>query len=143
MSDSVPITGSCHCGNIRYTLRWPAGSPGIATRACGCTFCRKHGAAWTSHVDARLDFAISLPERSSRYRFGTATADFVVCSDCGVAPLVLSNIDGRRYAVVNVNTFDSDHGFELSQTATDFDAEDESSRLERRKHYWIASVAGD
>ena len=44
--------------------------------------------------------------RVTRYRFGTKTADFHVCATCGVVPIVTCVLDGRRYAVVNANTFD-------------------------------------
>ena len=139
----IAIPGSCHCGNLDYTLHWPAGESRIASRACVCTFCRKHGAAWTSNADARLEARIADPDRTSRYRFGTATAEFMICAQCGVAPLVLSEIDGRTYAVINVNTFDDSHGFEVEESATDFDAEDETARLARRKRNWISDVAID
>lgn len=142
-ANSSAIAGSCHCGNIRFALHWPAGETRIASRACGCTFCRKHGAAWTSNPAARLEVRIGDPDLTSRYRFGTATADFLVCSQCGVAPVVQSEIEGRTYAVVNVNTFDDSHGFDLTKTVTDFDAEDESSRLERRTRNWIGDVVID
>ena len=74
------------------------------------------------------------------YRFGTGTADFYVCSVCGVPPLVLSEIDGSRYAVVNINTFDDIHGLSFSTSTSNFDGEDTGSRLERRKRNWIPNV---
>ena len=143
MPENVTITGSCHCANIRYRLLWPAGASAVATRACSCTFCRKHGASWTSHTDARLEIDVDVSERTLGYRFGTATADFLICTLCGVPPVVLSEIDGCTYAVVNVNTFDASHGLEFSETATNFDAEDEAARLERRQRNWIPEVRFD
>lgn len=134
------ISGACHCGNIRFDLRWPASATEINARKCGCTFCRKHGGVWTSHRDAEL--AVSLGDESlvSRYRFGTETADFLVCSVCGVTPLVLSEIDGDIYAVVSVNAFREVEGFTLSEKVMDFEGESTGSRLDRRKRYWISQV---
>ena len=43
------INGSCHCGNVSYVLEWPGEAPAIPVRGCGCTFCSRHGARWTSH----------------------------------------------------------------------------------------------
>jgi hypothetical protein len=37
------LQGGCHCGNIRFTLDWPAQPARIPARECDCTFCRKHG----------------------------------------------------------------------------------------------------
>ena len=136
----TPIRGSCHCGNVRFVLRWPESESEIPVRKCGCTFCQKHAGAWTSHRDSEL--TVELDDRSlvSRYRFGTGTADFYVCSRCGVAPIVLSEIEGILYAVVNVNSFDDVGGLSFSSSATDFDGEDTGSRLERRKRNWIPNV---
>ena len=41
--------------------------------------------------------------RASKYAFGTKTAEFHVCTGCGVVPVVTSRIDGCLYAVVSVN----------------------------------------
>lgn len=54
---------------------------------------------------------------------------------------MLSEIDGNRYAVVSVNSFDDTDGLSFSSTATDFDGEDTGSRLERRKRNWIPKVS--
>jgi hypothetical protein len=76
----------------------------------------------------------------SRYAFGTKTAQFHICTRCGVVPLVTSEIDGKLYAVVNVNAFqDIDRSLLKNESAT-FDAEDEQSRLARRKRNWIGRV---
>lgn len=99
-----------------------------------------HGGAWTSHRDAEVALEIEDPEEVSGYRFGTGTADFQVCSICGVVPIVLSEIDDHLYAVVNVNCFGESKGFTFSSASTDFDDEETSSRLERRKKNWIPSV---
>jgi hypothetical protein len=42
------IAGRCHCGNIAFTLDWRPEPVVIPARACGCTFCSKHGGLWTS-----------------------------------------------------------------------------------------------
>ena len=112
----------------------------IPVRECGCTFCRKHGAAWTSERQSVLEIAISEPSLVSEYEFGTATAVISVCSGCGVVPFVTSQIDDHLYAVVNTNTFDNAAQLVLSRSATDFSGEGVDDRLQRRKHNWISSV---
>ncbi len=134
------IAGSCHCGNIRFMLDWPGAATEIKIRQCGCTFCRKRNGSWTSHPDARLKAEIEDASRVTRYRFGTETADFVVCARCGIVPFVVSRIDGTDYAVVNVHAFDDVDTDMLSVMATDFDGEDTASRLDRRRKNWISSV---
>ena len=140
MQDTTTIKGTCHCGNIRFLLKWPDSSPEVPVRVCGCTYCQKHGGAWTSHPDARLDVHIDKPTAVSRYRFGTKTADFHVCSICGVAPFVTSDIEDGLYAVVSVNAFDDAEDLAYDRSATDFDGEDTGSRLDRRRRNWIGDV---
>ena len=134
------IRGGCHCGNIGYVLDWPDGRPQIPVRACDCTFCTKHGGSWTSHPAAKLAVTISDRSRVSVYRFGTATADFHVCTRCGVVPIVTSTIEGRVYAVVNVNTFDSIDPRTLASLPAHFEGEASGERLARRTRNWISSV---
>ena len=88
------------------------------------------------------ELAIQIEDRSlvSKYRFGTKTADFFVCSVCGVVPFVVCDIDENSYAVVNVNALEKTPGFSLSSSSTDFDGEDAGSRLERRQRNWIPVV---
>lgn len=140
MTISQAIGGSCHCGNIRYVLHWPEAESVVAVRQCGCTFCSKHGGAWTSHPAARLVVQIDEKSSVSEYRFGTETAEFVICTTCGVLPFVLSEIENRQYAVTNVNTFDDASDLSLVFSTTDFDGEDTASRLKRRERNWIPSV---
>ena len=134
------IEGKCHCGNIRYVLEWPEDGNQIQARVCGCTFCTKHGGSWTSRRDAALDATLADETGVTKYNFGTDTADFYVCSACGVVPFVTSAIDGGLYAVVNVNTFEGIDRDRVARAPISFDDEDVSGRLDRRKRNWIPSV---
>jgi len=136
----MDIDGACHCGNIAYTLRWPGDGSEIPVRACGCTFCTKHGGTYTSHSEAALTAIVQDDTHVTQYRFGTATADFYICSRCGVVPFVTSMIEDRLYAVVNVNSFEGIDPSCFSRAVTDFDGETTASRLDRRKSKWIPSV---
>ncbi len=139
MNDAVDyrrIEGSCHCGNIRITFDWPGPPSAIPVRACGCTFCSKHRAVWTSHPDGRFALRIADSSQAARYRFGTKTADFHICLTCGVLPVVTCTIEGRHYGVLNVNAFDDVAPSEFIETATDFDGETTETRLARRRLNW-------
>ncbi len=134
------IGGACHCRNIRFVLLWPESEVDIPIRKCGCIFCQKRGGSWTSHRCAELAAEIGDLSSVSKYQFGTKTADFYVCSVCGVAPFVLSEIDNTQYAVVNVNSFENIDISSFSSSSTNFDGEDTGSRLERRQRNWIPNV---
>ncbi len=140
MNEPTQINGACHCGNIRFVLRWPAAIVEIPRRECGCSFCQKHGGAWTSHPESGVSITITDESLVSRYNFGTRTADFIVCSSCGVVPVVVCEIGEHQYAVVNVNTFEDTPGLTLSTSSTNFEGEDTGSRLERRQRNWIPDV---
>ena len=130
------IHGSCHCGNIRVAFDWPDSGPAIPVRACGCGLCTKHRAAWTSHPDGRFYLRVADDSRVTRYRFGTKTADFHVCLTCGVIPIVTCMIDGIRYAVFNINTFDDVDRSQSVEAATNFEGETTENRLARRRRNW-------
>ena len=101
------ICGSCHCGNISFKLNWEPEPTEIPARACTCSFCVKHGGAWTSCPTGSVAVAVRQSSAVSRYGFGTKTAEFHVCATCGVVPIVTSRIGGNFYAVVNVNAFEN------------------------------------
>jgi hypothetical protein len=83
---------------------------------------------------------IADPAKATRYRFGTGTAEFHVCRACGAVPAVTCVLDGRTYAVVNVNCLEGVDPTRLDRVATDFDGEAVADRLARRRARWIAEV---
>lgn len=135
------LHGQCHCGNIAYTLDWEPDPTEIPARACDCSFCTKHGAVWTSVPGGDLRVTVHRPELLHRYAFGTGTADFHICRECGGVPLVTCAVDGHVYAVVNVNTFDNLDPNLLQHRPASFSEEDVSSKLARRQTNWIANVS--
>jgi hypothetical protein len=134
------IRGSCHCGNIAFNLDWQPEPVEIPARACSCSFCIKHGGVWTSCPTGALVVEIRDASHVSNYAFGTRTAEFHICTICGAVPVATSKIDGRTYAVVNVNTMEGVAPALLNRASVSFDGEDEASRLERRAKRWIPSV---
>jgi hypothetical protein len=135
------IKGKCHCGNIALELDWEGDSPEIPARACGCSFCVKHGGVWTSNPRAKLTVDIGNASHLSKYAFGTRTATFYVCSRCGTVPIVTSEIAGHLYAVVNVNALENIDESWLRRASANFEGEDIESRVARRKRNWIADVS--
>jgi hypothetical protein len=88
------------------------------------------------------DLLCALPtKRMTRYRFVTKTADFHVCKTCGAIPIVTCMIEGTRYAVFNVNTFDNVDRSQLVETPTNFEGETTENRLARRRRKWTPEAA--
>jgi hypothetical protein len=135
------IEGRCHCGNIAFALDGFADAAAIVARACTCTFCTRHGAAWTSCPSGALRVAIADAAHATTYAFGTSTAAFHVCTRCGGVPLVTSDIDGGRFAVVNVRHFETVDPSLLPVAPATLDGEEVDARLSRRQRNWIGDVA--
>jgi hypothetical protein len=134
------IHGKCHCGNVAFSLTWEPDPIEIPARACTCSFCTAHGAVWTSNPQGALEIVVDDPARVSRYVFGTETAEFLICSRCGVVPACVSVAEGRLHAVVNINTFDNVDQALFKHGVVSFDGEDATSRIARRQRYWIGDV---
>lgn len=131
---ATTLSGRCHCGNLSLTLHATRGPAELGARTCLCTFCRGRRLRWTSDADGRVDIAVDDPAELSRYRFGTATADFLICRRCGqVAAAVTDEPDPR--AVINVDILVHADDFP-DGGHRDFDAEDLESRRTRRARHW-------
>ena len=134
------ISGSCHCRNISFKLAWDPEPTEIPATACSCSFCTKHGGVWTSCPTGSLEVRVQEPSLASKYSFGTKTAEFHICTRCGIVPVVTSRIAGRLYAVVSVNAFENVDQSLLRRASASFEGENEGPRLARRARNWVPSV---
>ncbi|MCG2578372.1 hypothetical protein LZ012_15365 [Dechloromonas sp. XY25] len=139
----MQILGRCRCGNISFTLDWTPDPVAIPARACSCSFCVAHSAAWTACSSGKLMVRIKRPTLVTRHSFATETAQFHICASCGDIPIVTSQIDGRVYAVVNTRMLQGSATALLHYESASFDGESVAARLERRRRHWIADVVID
>ena len=134
------LRGSCYCGNIRFVFVTDKSDDELPKRECQCGFCVLHGRIATSDRDGELRIAIEAPKNVSKFRFGHQTADFYVCRECGMIPVVTSEIDGATRGIADVRMSE---GFAWSRSETsrhDFEGEEGDDRLDRRKGYWTGTV---
>ena len=66
--------------------------------------------------------------------------DHYICARCGVVPLVTCRVEGKLYAVVNVNTLDNIEPAMLQHRPASFSEEDATAKLSRRQSNWIGDV---
>ncbi len=132
------FAGGCHCGNIRFRLSTGRNADTLPLRACGCSFCRRMGARYTSDPEGELHIAIADPAAVSRYRFASGAVEFLICTRCGGMPAAVSRIDSRTFAVVNANTLDLPLGGDTP--IVNFSAETPQEGEERRRRNWIGRV---
>lgn len=134
------LKGSCHCGNVEFTLLTQQDEHSLVPRRCGCTMCRRHAASWISDPHARLELSYRDRSLLSVYQFGHKTSHWIVCARCGVLTAVICTTDGRARAVVRSQAM-IDHVFTAPEVPMDFDGESVENRLARRARTWIGSVA--
>jgi hypothetical protein len=78
--------------------------------------------------------------RVELYRFGTRTADFVICRHCGVFIAAISDLSTDPHAVVNVNCLDDRAHFTAESTMHEFQDETLEARASRRTANWMPAV---
>jgi hypothetical protein len=133
------LRGSCHCGNVEFTLFTEKSADELVPRRCSCSMCRRHGASYISDPAARLALQYRDQSLLSVYGLGHRTSQWIICSRCGVLTAVLCEIEGRLRAVVRVQSMVA-HAFLAPEIPTDFEAESVADRLGRRTRTWIGTV---
>lgn len=107
MTAAMTLGGGCHCGRLRVAFSTVLDPAGITPRACDCSFCQKHGAAYVSDPAGQLSISIAAPDDLHRYRQGSNTAEFLFCGHCGVLVAVVLDHDGRTHGAVNARCLDA------------------------------------
>jgi hypothetical protein len=133
---TVAYRGGCHCGDIHVLFETRRPAHELPVRACRCSFCRAHGARTTSDPEGRVSISVSDVSRLSRYRFALRTADYLVCSRCGVYVAAVLEVDGELFATLNVNALDERDAFAAAATPVAYDGETIESRVARRRRQW-------
>ena len=109
----APLTGSCLCGAIRYTVSVPV----TELRACHCTHCQKvSGTAGTVNaVIAGSAFRITqgTPKRYDSKADSGRTLYRYFCGDCG-SPIYSQRSTGTEIVVVRAGTFDNSEGMTIA-----------------------------
>lgn len=134
------LTGACHCGALQLTFETPTRPETLPLRACGCSFCRKHGVRTTSDPAGTVSFTVNDPDLLQRYRFGTRTTDTLICRNCGIYLAAVTEIEGALYAVINVNTLDDRSAFGRVAETMNYEGESAEERKMRRKLKWTPAT---
>ena len=132
--------GRCHCGNLRLNLHLSQAPEDTRLRACGCSFCRAHNTRTTSDPEGSVeiwakDWALVEP-----YRFGSGTAEFLICQRCGVYIGAVSETTAGSRAVINTTCLEDRAAFIGQPNPTDHDGEEIEDRLARRAANWTPAT---
>ena len=132
--------GGCHCGNLRLTLRLSQPPEKTSLRACGCSFCRANQTRTASDPNGAAEIWAEDWSNVSRYRFGTGTADFLVCRRCGIYLGAVTETEAGTRMVTNTNCLDDRALFTNTPAPTNHDGETVGSRIERRAANWTPTI---
>jgi hypothetical protein len=139
MSAALTARGGCHCGRLRVAFSTRLDPAGIKPRACDCSFCQKHGAAYVSDPSGQLSICMAEADDMRRYRQGSDTAEFLFCGHCGILVAVILDHDGRIHGAVNARCLDAAAllGDVVTASPQRLTAED---KVERWLRLWIPDV---
>jgi hypothetical protein len=133
-------SGGCHCGNLRVRLRLSTAPPETKLRACACSFCRAHATRTVADPDGLFEVWADDWSRVETYRFGSCTADYLVCRRCGVYVAAVCATTAGDRAVVNVNSLVDRAAFTQEPSTPDYAGETTEARLARRAANWMPAI---
>jgi hypothetical protein len=142
MARRYSYSGACHCRNLELSFESDQTPLELGLRADTCSFCAKHHALYTSDPAGALRLVCREARLLERYRFGTKTADFLLCKSCGV--FVAAYMPESSLAVVNVNVLEARAAFLVADVqVVGFDGESPAQRVARRAARWTPVIAFD
>jgi hypothetical protein len=132
--------GACHCGNmqVRLHLSNPPGDNPL--RACSCSFCRAHQTRTVADPAGLFEVVAKDWRMVEPYRFGSRTADYLICRRCGVYVGAICETSAGLRAVVNVNCLMDRAHFTQEASTPDYDGETSEARLARRAANWMPAL---
>lgn len=133
------LSGGCHCGNILLQIDLPQHVSTYRPRACDCTFCSKHGAAYISDPQGSVRIRIKAERDTRMYRQGSGAAECLLCATCGVLIGALYRSGEQIYAAVNAKAIDTPERFGDEQPVSP-QALTESDKIGRWQSIWFPRV---
>lgn len=132
--------GGCHCGNLRLTLGLSSPPGEVRLRACGCSFCRAHATRTTSDPLGTAEIWARDWKLVEHYRFGSRSADFLICRRCGVYIGAVCTTPAGHRAVINTNSLMDRALFTGTVAAVAHDGESTEDRMARRAANWTPAA---
>lgn len=132
--------GGCHCGNLQVHLRLTKPPGMVRLRSCACSFCRSHATRTVSDPDGHVDVQAADWSLVERYRFGSRTADYLICRRCGVYIGAMCETSAGLRAVLNTLCLDDRAAFSQEAKRPDYEGEATDVRLARRTANWMPAV---
>jgi len=132
--------GGCHCGNLQVHVRLTKPPAENRLRSCACTFCRSHATRTVSDPDGQLDVRALDWSLVETYRFGSRTADYLLCRRCGVYIGAICETSVGPRAVLNTLCLRDRAAFTQEALRPDYEEETTAARLARRAANWMPAI---
>jgi len=132
--------GGCHCGNLRVRVRLTRPPSDSILRSCACSFCRAHATRTVSDPAGSCLIRADDWSLVEQYRFGSYTADYLICRRCGVYIGAVCYTPSGTRAVINTNCLDDRADFSQEPLRPDYDGEAAEARLARRAANWTPAT---
>lgn len=132
------LRGACHCGQIEVDFETAIPLDELPLRACGCSFCRRHGTKAVADPNGHLTISAP-PNGLNRYRFGLRTADYLICRTCGAYIAAVISGYGEERATLNVTATAIAELADRRAEPVDYDREGIERRRARRLTSWTPS----
>ena len=136
-------TGGCHCGNLRVQVRLTQSPADVLIRSCACSFCRSHGTRTVSDPAGQAELWASDWDLVQTYRFGSRTAEYLLCRRCGVYVGAVCETPSGWRTVINTLCFGDREIFTHEPARPDYDGEAIEARLARREANWMPMLMHD
>ncbi len=130
------ITGGCRCGKVTLEVNLASELGTYNPRACNCSFCRKHDAAYISDSNGSVVIRTDTISNLEITRQGDELAEFLFCRACGQLLGARWQEVGGQYGCVNAQALLDRKlfGEQLSVTPKKLSAEQKTARW---KELWF------
>lgn len=132
------LRGACQCRKIEVSFETAMPVDDIPLRACGCSFCRGHGAKTVADPEGRLTIAAQR-DAFDRFQFGMRTADYIICRTCGTYVAAVISNGGQERATLNAAGTRLEQVWDRSTQPVRYDRENAEQRRARRLAHWTPS----
>jgi len=116
MGEIKKYVGSCHCGNVRYSVSLDLSAPAVS---CNCSICGRSGSLLTFVPAAQ--FTLERGEDAlTDYQFNKKIIHHLFCSSCGVRSFARgTGPDGSAMVAINARCLEGVDPAELRVQAFD------------------------
>ncbi len=136
MNKTQSYKGGCHCDSIQIEYISSIAPSVTEIRECQCSFCRKHGTKAIADPTGLLVIRIVEAKSVSGYSFGLQTAQYLVCSKCGVYVAAITNDKDEPRGIAILNSLNESALFTSPAVPADYSAENRFYRQALRRQNW-------